>query len=123
MQRKARLFVVAACIVLVSTYFAWAAAPQPAELTGEQWVQSSSAEKRSFLYGAASIVAIEKIGAQRTGNPASFFVESWENAFKDATIPQIQQKLDAWYAEHPDQKNRHVFEVIWYELIRPTQGK
>ena len=32
----------------------------------------------------------------------------------------IQKKLDAWYAAHPDQANREVFDVLWYEFMVPA---
>ena len=112
----------ALCLVCVLAMPAGAAAPRM-DLTGQQWDQSSAAEKLSFLYGASSVVAIEKAVAEKSGEKPTVFVSRWMTAFQGKTMSQIKQELDAWYAAHPAEKNRHVFDVIWYELIAPRSGK
>ncbi len=108
--------------------FGWAVLPAGAQtevpdITGREWAQSSKAEKLSFLYGASSVAAIEKIAAERAGREPSPFAGGWMDAFGDKTPAQIEAEIDAWYDRHPGNRNRHVFEVIWYELIGPKTGR
>ena len=122
MRKKIGILCIMACLFAMGSLPAWAGT-RPTELTGRQWILSNDSEKLAFLYGASSIVAIEEIGAEKTGRPVSRFVEGWMNAFKDLTLPEIQRKIDVWYATHSDQADRNVFDVIWYEMIKPAQGK
>ncbi|MEG2140291.1 MAG: hypothetical protein RRY20_05835 [Bilophila sp.] len=103
-------------------------APAPApnagiDVTGTQWGQSTKNEKLAFLYGASSIVAIEHLIAQKQGQPPSPFVSAWMAAFKDTRWMDLQGKLDAWYAAHPEQANRQVFDVLWFEFMTPAVEK
>ena len=123
MRKKIGIFIVMACLFAMGSFSAWAANGQPAELTGKQWVQSSDEEKLSFLYGASSIVAIEEAGAMKARKPASRFVQGWMDTFRNATLPEMKLQIDAWYAAHPDQQDRHVLSVLWYELIEPAQSE
>ena len=82
--------------------------------------QSSQNEKLAFLYGASNIIAIEQLIAQKQGTKASPFVTAWITAFGDTNWTDIQKKVDAWYAAHPDQANREVFDVLWYEFMVPA---
>lgn len=123
MHKKIGISIAMACLLVMGSFTAWAGSAQPEELTGKQWVLSSTAEKLSFLYGASSIIAIEDMGAMKAQKPASRFVKGWMKAFKNTTLPEMQSQIDAWYAAHPDQQDRHVLSVIWYELIEPAQKK
>ena len=82
------------------------AAQSATDLTGKHWLQSSQNEKLAFLYGASNIIAIEQLIAQQQGTQASPFVTAWIKAFGNTNWTDIQKKLDAWYAAHPDQANR-----------------
>ncbi len=92
------------------------------DITGRQWAQSSKAEKLSFLYGASGVAAIEKAAAERAGREVSPFAGGWMDAFGNKTPAQIEAEIDAWYDRNPGNRDRHVFEVIWYELIGPETG-
>ena len=94
-----------------------------AGLTGKHWMAGDREGKLSFLYGASNVVALEQIGAEKTGKPASVFVQGWTNAFGNMTYPELMQKIDAWYEANPDKLDRNVFDVIWYELIVPATAK
>lgn len=118
MVRFTKVFFAAAlvCALCLSA----AAAQSTADLTGKHWLQSSQNEKLAFLYGASNIIAIEQLIAQQQGTKASPFVTAWVKAFGNTNWMEIQKKLDAWYAAHPDQANREVFDVLWYELMVPA---
>ena len=82
------------------------AAQSATDLTGKHWLQSSQNEKLAFLYGASNIIAIEQLIAQQQGTQASPFVTAWIKAFGNTN----------W----PDQANREVFDVLWYEFMVPA---
>ena len=112
---------VLAAAVVCSLSFPAAAAPvSPDELTGAQWKLSTNTEKLAFLYGASNIVAIEHLVAEKQGNPPSPFVSAWLRTFGDSSWTQIQKLLDDWYAEHPGEVERPVFDVLWYEFMAPS---
>ena len=111
------------------------------ELTGDDWMASSRAEKASFLLGVEMAFATEFSIAQRTAdslkaskdadkkkrrlsdvNPSPF-AKGWMKAFKDTTRPELITKLDAYLEANPDQRNRHMFDIIWYEFIAPETKK
>jgi|GEM_PF-329208 len=113
------------------------------ELTGNDWLASSHAEKASFLLGVEMAFATEFSIAQRTtdrlGEKASGkkadkkrglsevkpspFARGWMKAFKDTTRPELITKLDKYIEANPDQRHRHVFDIIWYEFIAPETKK
>ena len=96
---------------------------QAPEFTGILWLQSLQSEKQAVLYGASSVVAVEKALAEREGRKASPFVEGWMQAFSTTSLPQLQEKLDEWYLTHPDGRVRLVFDVLWYEFMLPALEK
>lgn len=92
-----------------------------ADLTGKNWLAGEKEGKLAFLYGASNVIAIEMIGAEKTGRPAPLFAQGWTEAFRNTTYPQLLEQIDAWYEANPDQLNRNVFDVIWNELIVPAR--
>lgn len=100
------------------------------QFTGKYWVNSQEVGKEAYLYGIESAIEVEyyinqKLAAQaaKSGKKPGFslspFEKGWMEAFKDTTRKQIAADIDKWYADHPDQIDRPVLSVIWYELIKP----
>ncbi len=116
-----------ACIVLVfslalnafSPRELSAAANDRQELTAEVWQASPLNEKLSFLYGVSCAVVVEKELASSKGEEPSIFVKNWLSTFNGLNAKEIVKKLDSWIAAHPASRNRHIFDVIWYEFIVP----
>ena len=50
----------------------------------------------------------------------SLFANGWQIAFHDTTRPELVHRIDEFYYRNPDQKNRHVFDVIWTEMVAPA---
>lgn len=116
-------FVMGLCAAVLCcglTFGASSAGASPADLTGSQWKLSTSSEKLAFLYGVSSTVAIEQLIAEKQGVSASPFVKAWMTAFGNTSWKEIQKCLDDWYATHPDDAKRSVFEVLWYEFMAPS---
>lgn len=106
--------------------------PSPVDLfTGKYWVNSSETEKEAYLLGIESAIDIENVislrmaeNAAKAGKTSGFtlspFEKGWMDAFGDNTPRrQIAADVDKWYSAHPDQLDRPVLSVIWYEVIEP----
>lgn len=100
------------------------------QFTGKYWVNSQETSKEAYLYGIESAIEVEyyinsRMAAKsaKAGKKPAFslspFEKGWMQAFKDTTRKQIAAEVDKWYSEHPDQLDRPVLSVIWYELIEP----
>lgn len=118
-MRKRVCSLVLAALLACGACLSASAAESGLDLTGAQWLDSARGEKLAFLYGASSIVAIESMIAERAGREPSVFVQAWVKAFRDTSWPEIEGKLDAWYAAHPGQRDRHVLDVLWKEFLAP----
>ncbi|MBO4311715.1 MAG: hypothetical protein IKX79_03000 [Desulfovibrionaceae bacterium] len=120
-----KLFSLAAAAMAVFLFLGASAEAASWDLTGEAWKASSTQEKRAVIYGASNIIALEKKLAEEGGRKASVFVENWMRVFKDKTYASICSEIDSWFAAHPGELQRNVFDVIWYELIggRPAAKK
>ncbi len=96
-----------------------------AELNGYVWQTSAPQSKLDFLLGVecamAMEAAIKKVAEERGGSvELSRFANGWQIAFHDKTRPDIVRQIDEFYVRHPDERGRHVFDVIWTEMVRPA---
>lgn len=121
MLKSIRILVMTLTLVMGMGSFAMA--EDFGSLSGQQWIASSHAEKLAFLYGASSLVAIEHTIEMKSGNKASVFVEKWLQAFGNDDLNDLCAKVDKWYASHPEDASRHVFDVLWYEFMAPETKK
>lgn len=98
------------------------------QFTGVLWQHSTETEKLAFLFGVESAIAVEHfVNAEITEEAVkegkkpvytlSPFEKGWMQAFKDVPREELARQVDAWYAAHPDQLQRPVMAVIWYEVI------
>lgn len=124
-------------LVLAMAASAHAAAPAGAikafdpvaVLTGQHWLDSSLDNKKAYLFGIETAIAIESDianqkseAAKKSGRPSvepSLFVRAWIGAFTGTTNDEIVDLLDDWFKAHPEDANRPVMDVIWYQLIVP----
>lgn len=90
------------------------------ELDGTIWLNSSSAEKRAFLYGVGSATVLEYHIRTKHDEQPSRFVSGWVEVFKDQTWAEVENAVDKYYAENPGRLNEHVLHVIWQNMIKPN---
>jgi len=93
--------------------------PAP-DVDGNVWMSSTSQEKSAFLFGAGSAVVLEYHVREKHSEEPSRFVKGWVEALKDMSWSDLASKIDRYYKANPDKMNRHVFEVIWHEIITPN---
>ena len=96
-----------------------------AALDGFVWQSSAPQSKLDFLLGVecamAMEAAIKQVAEERGGTvQLSRFANGWQIAFRDKARPDIVRQIDEFYTQNPEQKKRHVFDVIWTEMVRPA---
>lgn len=91
------------------------------EMDGKAWLASSIEERRAFLYGAGSAVALEYQARMTMADEPSPFVKGWTQVFNDKTWPEIESELTSYYVNNPDKRGQHVFHVIWNVMIKPNR--
>lgn len=95
-------------------------------LDGYVWMDSDNANKLSFLLGVETAIAMEMALAQEqqkaTGKPVALspFQQGWMAAFPNTPRQTIADRITQFYTVNPSQKNRHVFDVVWEEMIVPA---
>ena len=96
-----------------------------AALDGFVWQSSAPQSKLDFLLGVECAMAMEaamkQVAEERGGTvQLSRFANGWQIAFRDKARPDIVREIDEFYTQNPEQKKRHVFDVIWTEMVRPA---
>lgn len=98
------------------------------KFTGKYWIKTPQEAKEAYLFGIESAVQIEnsikdKLSDSKSRKDRAYilspFVKGWMKAFVSTGRTQIIKEVDDWYNSHPDQLNRPVLDVIWYELVQP----
>ena len=91
-----------------------------ADVDGKTWLSSTEQEKKAFLFGAGSAIALEYHLRLKRGEEPSRLVKGWVEGLKDMSWADLTNRVDGYYRNNPDKTNRHVFDVIWHETIRPN---
>jgi hypothetical protein len=104
-----------------SSCFAQGTTSNPApDVDGYVWMKSNDAEKKAFLFGAGTAIALEyQMRATRSEEPSKF-IKGWIEAFDNMSWAEMASKLDKYYESNPDKENRLVFDVLWHEMIKPN---
>jgi hypothetical protein len=123
MKLQLHTAMIAACLVLVALS-GNARAQEVPMVTGEHWTKSSDELKKAYLVGMANIAQVET--AYHAANPPSdsvSIVPRMTRGLKGQTLDSVRENLNKWYAGHPDQLQRPVIEIIWFELVVPGLQK
>ena len=84
------------------------------------WNDSTQQEKYAYLLGLMTMVEMEK--NWQGENPLPFkqsLASSWSIGLSDMTFKQIADTVDNYAAAHPDEGQRQVVEVLWFQLVQP----
>jgi len=95
------------------------ASPSP-DVDGYVWTMSTDPEKKAFLFGAGTAVALEYQMRAKTSEEPSRFIKGWIEAFDNMSWAEMASRLDNYYEANPDKTNRLVFDVLWHEMIKPN---
>jgi hypothetical protein len=114
-----RAWTLAACATLLLVAGA-ANADEVPIVTGEHWTKSSDELKKAYLVGIANVLQVEH--AYEAGTPPTdkqSLVPRMAKGLKGQTLDSVRERLNRWYAAHPDQLQRPVLETIWFEIVVP----
>ncbi len=104
------------------------------QFTGKYWMETELTSKEAYLFGIESALEIEyqidKLLNQdkaKTGKKSTYtlspFEKGWIKALNGVQRRDIVKMVDSWYSAHPDQLDRPVLGVLWYEVIKPRLDK
>jgi hypothetical protein len=118
-----RSMMLAACATLAMASGVARAAEVPL-VTGEQWTQSTTEVKKVYLIGIANTLQVESAyeGATPPGDAQSL-VPRFVKGLKGQTLDSVRERLDSWYAAHPDKLKQPVLETVWFEIVVPAAPK
>jgi len=104
---------------------AWAEGETDNIVKGKHWVGSSLEQKRAFLFGIGNVLVIERAmaGDDYETMRGRSIVPVLLEGMSGTPIADIVTQLDKYYAEHTDQINRPVIEVIYIEMALPNMQK
>jgi len=107
-----------ACVML--TLAQGARAQEIPLVTGKQWTESSDQMKKAYLVGIANLVQVESAyyNDKPPGDTQSI-VPRLARGLRGHTLDSVRQRLDNWYAAHPDELGRPVIETIWFDMVIP----
>jgi len=89
-------------------------------VTGKHWTDSSEQQQKAYLIGIANVLQVEiAYEAGNTPPDAQSLVPRFAKGLKGQTLDTVRERLDRWYAAHPDQLARPVIETIWFEIVAP----
>ena len=89
-----------------------AAAPAQAEFTGLDWLDSSADLQRGVVLGALTVIYAER--AFRVADEHCASAEpTLIRGLGHMKVPQLQQALETYYEQHPDERNRAISHAIW----------
>ncbi|MCB1770397.1 MAG: hypothetical protein KDJ31_11980 [Candidatus Competibacteraceae bacterium] len=75
----------------------------------------------AYLLGVLNMALVEyQLTGPNPKNPT--MVEKLVKSLKGVTLRQIMETVDAYYQANPDQQQRPIFEVIWFEMVEPKQA-
>lgn len=101
------------------------------QFTGKYWVDTPETAKEAYLFGIESALEVQyyiskKMSADNStrSKKASVFTlspfgQGWMKALAGVPRKEIVAQVDKWYADHPQQLDRPVMNVLWYEVIKP----
>jgi hypothetical protein len=118
-KRHWRAAALAACLNLL-LLAGPASADEVPMVTGEHWVKSSDELKKAYLIGVANVLQVEH-AYEATNQPtdAQSLVPRMAKGLKGQTLDSVRERVNRWYAAHPDQIKRPVLETIWFEIVVP----
>lgn len=95
------------------------ASPSP-DVDGYVWTRSTDPEKKAFLFGAGTAIALEYQMRAKHAEEPSMFIKGWIEVFDNMSWAEMASKLDSYYESNPDKEGRLVFDVLWHEMIKPN---
>ena len=97
-----------------------AATSQQRFADGRDWIQSTAAERQSFVFGIANAISVG-IGWDERHVPASqtTFTRRAREGLSAVSLGETVRRIDAWYAANPERLEAPVVAVMWLDIAKP----
>lgn len=82
-------------------------------VTGYEWTQAVDQGKKGFLIGLGTMVEIEAEFQAKNPPKGMSAIPTLHEGLSKLTYTQLQEAVDAYYAEHPNDLSKPVIHVIW----------
>lgn len=107
------------CVILLLPTAGFAAGKASAVVVdGNDWMQSSSPERRAFLIGVANMLIAEAAFAQRHNHPLPPMGSALTKGIAEMTLPDIETRITSWYEAHPAERAKPVMGVLWQGIVK-----
>jgi hypothetical protein len=109
-----RYLVAAACCAVALPVYAQAAGTLV--VTGKDWMNATSTERRAFLVGAANMVIAEGAYAKRRNLPPAPVGARLTEGVGKLTLAEIEARVTRFYDSNPGRVGEPVMGVLWQEF-------
>jgi hypothetical protein len=109
------------CIVALCLAFGAASAlAQAASLviTGDNWMNASTEERRAFLLGSVNMIILESAYAKKNGLPLPPASAALTKGADTVRFTDIEGRITRWYEANPANLSMPVMVVMWREFGR-----
>jgi len=91
---------------------------------GNDWVKSSSDEKRAYLIGIGNAVTVGyDYDARKVPAGQVTFARRAKDGLDGVTIAETVSRIDAWYQANPTKLDYSVIAVMWLDIAKPKLTK
>lgn len=82
-------------------------------VTGFDWTESVDQGKKGFLVGLGTMVEIEAEFQAKNPPKGMSAIPTLHQGLSKLTYTELQEAVDTYYAEHPNDLSKPVIHVIW----------
>lgn len=82
-------------------------------VTGYNWTEAVDQGKKGFLIGLGTMVEIEAEFQAKYPPKGKSAIPTLHEGLSKLTYTQLQEAVDTYYAEHPNDLGKPVIHVIW----------
>jgi hypothetical protein len=121
---RLRPFFTVSIVLFVVALLGWkviaSAEPTPLLLRGELWQTMSLDTKVAYVWGMSNLVEFERALSGTLHPDSKSFFPFLIKGLSGKSIAEVVQRIDAYFAQHPDQLKRPVVDALFQAVVLPT---
>ncbi len=115
-----KLWIATVIIAVVVGLSPGASASDLPMVTGKEWNGATEKERRSFLIGMGTVIALEyQLQAKRRNAGEETLIPTFVQGLKETNFGEMMAFIDDYYRRNPDRIKRPVVDVLFSELAVP----
>jgi hypothetical protein len=118
MMRSWKKWLVIACMACVAAPALAQSKNDGLVVNGNDWMSSSSAERKAFLVGVANMIMAEGAYAKKNNQATPPVSAQIINATQTAKIGDIEAQITRWYERNPGRASTPVMVVVWQDIVK-----